>query len=152
MWSISRCDHSHRPWNIQNEFECIDTDLCEGGEVNTSDFSAKPEQTIPMLDMDLEEVMFEVSWRSKFKFRNKVSHSFSMTYPIILIQVEGNENFPCDFCKKVCKSKGGLTKHQRSKHVDALGESSTLSFAADLVTAQKPGLRDIGQYLTATKL
>jgi hypothetical protein len=46
--------------------ECIDTNdassvpLCEGGEVNSSDFSGNFEQTIAMLDMDLEEVMFEV--------------------------------------------------------------------------------------------
>ena len=29
-------------------------------------------------------------------------------------------NFPCELCAKVCKSKGGLTRHTRTKHVEKL--------------------------------
>ena len=29
---------------------------------------------------------------------------------------EGKESFPCSKCEKLCKSKGGLTKHMNSKH------------------------------------
>ncbi len=34
--------------------------LCEGDQMYDSDFSADFEQTLAMLDMDVEEVMFEV--------------------------------------------------------------------------------------------
>ena len=34
--------------------------LCEGDQMYDSDFSADFEQTLTMLDMDVEEVMFEV--------------------------------------------------------------------------------------------
>ena len=32
--------------------------------------------------------------------------------------MEGKKQFPCEYCEKVCKSKGGLTRHSRSKHPD----------------------------------
>ncbi|CAB3991300.1 Zinc finger, C2H2 type family [Paramuricea clavata] len=32
--------------------------------------------------------------------------------------VEGAKHFQCPDCPKVCKSKGGLTRHRRSKHPD----------------------------------
>lgn len=32
-------------------------------------------------------------------------------------EIEGKKSFPCDKCEKVCKSKGGLTRHTNSKHV-----------------------------------
>ncbi|CAB3998350.1 Hypothetical predicted protein [Paramuricea clavata] len=42
-----------------------------------------------------------------------------MDFEVVMIEVqnsheevEGNKQFPCDFCEKICKSKGGLTKHQ----------------------------------------
>ena len=33
-------------------------------------------------------------------------------------EIEGKKSFPCSECEKVCKSKGGLTKHMNSKHRD----------------------------------
>lgn len=33
--------------------------------------------------------------------------------------MEGSKSFPCDLCAKICKSKGGLTRHRRSKHEEA---------------------------------
>ncbi|CAB4031910.1 PREDICTED: uncharacterized protein LOC101236338, partial [Paramuricea clavata] len=33
-------------------------------------------------------------------------------------EVEGAKHFQCPDCPKVCKSKGGLTRHRRSKHPD----------------------------------
>ena len=35
-------------------------------------------------------------------------------------EIEGKKSFPCPKCIKVCKSKGGLTKHTNSKHREAL--------------------------------
>lgn len=34
-------------------------------------------------------------------------------------EIEGKKSFPCSYCTKVCKSKGGLTKHTNSKHREA---------------------------------
>jgi uncharacterized C2H2 Zn-finger protein len=31
-------------------------------------------------------------------------------------EIEGKKSFECDKCDKVCKSKGGLTRHTNSKH------------------------------------
>ena len=56
----------------------------------------------------------------------------------------------------MCKSKGGRTKHQRSKHADELGEgsSSSASTAVNWITADQTRtiIRDIGKYLTDEKL
>ncbi|CAB4043282.1 PREDICTED: uncharacterized protein LOC107328053 isoform X2, partial [Paramuricea clavata] len=84
--------------------------FCEGDGAFHSAFEDDFEQTLAMLDMDVEEVMIEV----------ENSHE----------EVEGNKQFPCEFCEKICKSKGGRTKHQRSKH--ELGESSTSSSTRDV--------------------
>jgi hypothetical protein len=35
-------------------------------------------------------------------------------------EIEGKKSFPCPKCTKICKSKGGLTKHTNSKHRDAV--------------------------------
>ena len=40
-------------------------------------------------------------------------------------EIEGRNVFPCSFCEKICKSKGGLTKHTNSKHGDAVGRPNT---------------------------
>ena len=34
----------------------------------------------------------------------------------VLLQEVAAGNFPCDECRKVCKSSGGLKLHQRRKH------------------------------------
>jgi hypothetical protein len=33
-----------------------------------------------------------------------------------LVEIEGQKEFPCTKCGKICKSKGGLTRHSNSKH------------------------------------
>jgi hypothetical protein len=35
-----------------------------------------------------------------------------------LFEMEGKKSFNCNICSKVCKSKGGLTRHQNSKHAE----------------------------------
>ena len=42
-----------------------------------------------------------------------------------LTEIEGKNTFPCSKCNKVCKSKGGLTKHTNSKHRDDIGSPET---------------------------
>ena len=31
-------------------------------------------------------------------------------------KISGEKNFPCESCDKICKSKGGLTRHKNAKH------------------------------------
>ena len=71
------------------------------------------------------------------------------------LQVEGKKQFPCSICDKVCKSKGGLTKHQRSKHVEQLGEcSSSSKLDTNLISMERVCsiIRDIGRHLVDEKL
>ena len=35
-----------------------------------------------------------------------------------LIEIDGMKSFSCSQCDKVCKSKGGLTRHTKSKHLE----------------------------------
>ena len=35
-----------------------------------------------------------------------------------ILKMEGKRSFNCDICSKVCKSKGGLTRHHNSKHAE----------------------------------
>ena len=39
-----------------------------------------------------------------------------------LNEIEGKKSFPCPNCTKVCKSKGGLTRHTNSKHREATAD------------------------------
>ena len=64
-----------------------------------------------------------------------------------LTEIEGKKSFPCPNCTKVCKSKGGLTKHTNSKHRKAAVdfedcEKSRLTFEslAGIVEAIKTSL------------
>ena len=58
--------------------------------------------------------------------------------------------FPCDYCPKICKSKGGSTKHCRSKYVHEMEEGScssgnSISIALEAIQSVN---RDIGRYLS----
>ena len=47
-----------------------------------------------------------------------------------LSEIGGENQFPCDRCDKVCKSKGGLTRHVNSKHRDKGCKASNLDIPA----------------------
>ena len=55
-----------------------------------------------------------------------------------LSEIGGNQ-FPCDSCNKVCKSKGGLTRHVNSKHRDKGYKASN----SDIPALTKDGLCSI---------
>ncbi|CAB4030331.1 Hypothetical predicted protein [Paramuricea clavata] len=98
-----------------------------------SAFEGDFEQTIVLLWMDVDEVQIEIQQS--------------------LEEVEGKKQFPCNFYEKVCKSKGGLTNHQRSKHVAELGERSSSSEDLIISTEKIAGLiRDISRHLIDEKL
>ena len=42
-----------------------------------------------------------------------------------LVEIEGQKSFPCSNCGKICKSKGGLTRHTNSKHRDESVDSGS---------------------------
>ncbi|XP_028405245.1 uncharacterized protein LOC114527750 [Dendronephthya gigantea] len=113
----------------------IDEELdTEHSESFYSPFEDDFEQTIALLELDVDEVQVEVEQA--------------------LEEVEGKKQFPCDFCVKVCKSKGGLTRHQRSKHVAELGEGSSIQSDIPLISEEKVCdlIRDIGRHLVDEKL
>ena len=56
-----------------------------------------------------------------------------------LSEIGGENQFPCDSCDKVCKSKGGLTRHVNSKHRDKGCKASNL----DIPAPTKDGLCSI---------
>ena len=58
-------------------------------------------------------------------------------------------------CDKVCKSKGGLTRHKRSKHADVNGESSAAASPnSTIIDSDKVRalISKIGQYLNDEKI
>ena len=65
------------------------------------------------------------------------------------------KHFPCDFCSKICKSKGGLTRHRNSKHPNEQGQSSrSVPEPMQVVSGEKIKelIGDIGQHLTNERL
>ena len=48
-----------------------------------------------------------------------------------LTEIAGKKWFPCASCTKVCKSKGGLTRHINSKHREAAATSQSSNFAPE---------------------
>ena len=61
------------------------------------------------------------------------------------VEIEGKKSFPCPNCDKICKSKGGLTKHTNAKHCDTSAElptesDMTLENLAGIIEKIKTGL------------
>lgn len=56
-----------------------------------------------------------------------------------LNEIDGTMAYPCNMCEKICKSKGGLTKHKNSKHVDDVagttGQSNTTAIDKDTMNS-----------------
>lgn len=99
------------------------------------------QQTIELLQIDAEELSDEIS------------HSVE--------ELEGLKQYPCTCCSKVCKSKGGLTRHSRSKHLTVESKTTT-SKSKHESKKQIPTyvseesvltlIREIGNYLTDEKI
>ena len=81
----------------------IDPSLLPGSEQGESSFNEKTVEynmniTIDIVETDYQEVENE--------FVN------------LIVEIEGSKAFSCLKCGKICKSKGGLTKHTNPKHGD----------------------------------
>ena len=46
-----------------------------------------------------------------------------------LREIHGEKSFPCAKCEKVCKSKGGLTRHTNAKHNEITAEQVSIELA-----------------------
>ena len=57
------------------------------------------------------------------------TYEISGEFAEAVTEIEGKKTFPCPECEKVCKSKGGFTKHMNSKHRHiATSVNSSLSY------------------------
>lgn len=54
---------------------------------------------------------------------------------VALNEIEGQNVFPCSKCSKICKSKGGLTKHTNSKHGGTDCVSNTTPLCKETLTS-----------------
>lgn len=90
--------------------------------------SSEEECDFPKEDTSEEEILFEVyeeATDDDYNINVSVavvdaqSEEINADFAEALTEIEGKKSFPCPKCTKVCKSKGGLTKHTNSKHRDA---------------------------------
>ena len=60
-----------------------------------------------------------------------------------LTEIEGRKSFPCSKCDRVCKSKGGLTRHTNYKHSEVPHEQMLLitSFCVDTVASMVESIK-----------
>ena len=50
-------------------------------------------------------------------------------------EIDGERVFPCSQCEKVCKSKGGLTRHTRSRHPDGKQDKTRAALTKEAVAS-----------------
>ncbi len=79
---------------------------------------------------------------------NKSKNEFATS----IVEIEGASVFPCSKCSKICKSKGGLTKHINSKHGDADNVSSPLNTTPLCFDTIKSTVDTIKENIIAEKL
>ena len=120
------------------------------------------QQTITLLELNTQETEFEVQdsleevLKNYFRYFHHLSAiKFLLFERCFFLKVQGRQQFPCDFSSKVCKSKGGLTRHRNNKHPSEQGQSSrSLPEPMQIVSSEKVEalISDIGQHLTNEKL
>ena len=80
--------------------------------------------------------------------RNEIDNEFNEA----ATEIEGKKSFDCKKCGKICKSKGGLTRHMNSKHVESESAEVTHNCCLDkdtvdgFVEAIKARIIDEGLY------
>ena len=82
----------------------IDPSLSAGSEQGESSFDEKTVEYNMNITIDIVETDYQ-----------EVENEFVDS----IVEIEDSKAFPCSKCGKICKSKGGLTKHTNSKHSDA---------------------------------
>ena len=83
---------------------------------------------------------------------NEIDNEFNEA----VTEIEGKKSFECEKCGKICKSKGGLTKHTNSKHAEPKTADETCNLDKDtvdgFVEAIKARIIDEGLYDNATTI
>ena len=65
---------------------------------------------------------------------DKESDEVDAEFVEAMTEIEGKKSFPCPHCPKICKSKGGLTKHTNSKHRGVVDTPSSTTKSAEQET------------------
>ena len=98
------------------------------------DESKVPEEWGILEDQQYEEELSEDKLPFNFEIAMAVLEEdegdIETDFVEVLSEIGGENQFPCDSCDKVCKSKGGLTRHVNSKHRDKGCKASNLDIPA----------------------
>ena len=94
----------------------IDPSLSAGSEQGESSFDEKTVEYNMNITIDIVETDYQEG-------ENEFVDS--------IVEIEGSKAFPCSKCGKICKSKGGLTKHTNSKHGDVSPHLNTTPLCLD---------------------
>ena len=94
----------------------IDPSLSAGSEQGESSFDEKTVEYNMNITIDIVETDYQ-----------EVENEFVDS----IVEIEGSKAFPCSKCGKICKSKGGLTKHTNSKHGDISPQLNTTPLCLD---------------------
>ena len=84
------------------------------------DISSESESEIYLEDSESEDYNLEVAVAVAQVEGNEIEEQFTDA----LNEIHGEKSFPCPNCDKVCKSKGGLTRHTNSKHSEFLNKET----------------------------
>ena len=74
--------------------------------------SSESDLDIPLEEYEDESYNLEVSIAVTEAKGEEIEDVFNDA----LSEIRGKKSFPCSKCKKVCKSKGGISRHTNSKH------------------------------------
>ena len=125
---------------MEESLEAIDA-IPEPVEANI-DESKVPEEWGILVDEQYEEGLFEETLPFNFEIAIAVleedEEDIETDFVEALSEIGGEKQFPCDSRDKVCKSKGGLTRHLNSKHRDKGYKASK-----DIAALTKDGLISI---------
>jgi uncharacterized C2H2 Zn-finger protein len=62
------------------------------------------------------EDIFPYNFQIALSFIEEVEATMEEEVADAVSEISGENNFPCENCDKICKSKGGLTRHKNAKY------------------------------------
>ena len=65
---------------------------------------------------ELSEDKLPFNFETAMAFLEEDEGDIETDFVEALSEIRGENQFPCDSCDKVCKSKGGLTRHVNFRH------------------------------------
>ena len=105
----------------------------EAGEPSSSITSIQVDETHECEDSETDLYLLDVSVTIAEMEGEEIEEEFDDA----LVEIAGVKSFPCEQCGKVCRSKGGLTRHFNSKHGQVPAEQSLIlkSFSFETVAS-----------------